>query len=82
MLFWLYFSVLHKAGRHMEDTLIASYITLIIGYLILDDKVIFSKSFSKMCQGTLNHLQFRLNKQTNFKGLTFIGFDCRLYWNT
>ena len=32
--------VLQKAGRHMEDTLIASYITLIIGYLILDDKVV------------------------------------------
>ncbi len=30
--------LLHKAGRHMEDTLIGSYITLIIGYLILDDK--------------------------------------------
>ena len=34
-----YFPVLHKAGRHMEDTLIGSYIVLIIGYLILDDKV-------------------------------------------
>ncbi len=31
--------VLQKAGRHMEDTLIASYITLIIGYLIKDNKV-------------------------------------------
>jgi len=31
--------LLQKAGRHMEDTLIASYITLIIGYLIYDDKV-------------------------------------------
>ena len=35
--------VLQKAGRHMEDTLIASYITLIIGYLILDDKVCSTK---------------------------------------
>ena len=32
-------SVLQKAGRHMEDTLIASYVTLIIGYLIKDNKV-------------------------------------------
>lgn len=31
-------TVLHKAGRHMEDTLIASYITLIVGYLIIEDK--------------------------------------------
>ena len=32
----------------MEDTLIASYLTLIIGYLILDDKVSsspFAKSY-------------------------------------
>ena len=35
----LLFSVLQKAGRHMEDTLIASYVTLIIGYLIKDNKV-------------------------------------------
>ena len=33
------FSVLQKAGRHMEDTLIAAYVTLIIGYLIKDEKV-------------------------------------------
>ena len=38
-IFYSLIAVLHKAGRHMEDTLIASYITLIIGYLILDDKV-------------------------------------------
>ena len=37
--------VLQKAGRHMEDTLIASYITLIIGYLILEDKVILKYFF-------------------------------------
>eukprot|EP00096_Caligus_rogercresseyi_P002316 TRINITY_DN14408_c0_g1_i1.p1 TRINITY_DN14408_c0_g1~~TRINITY_DN14408_c0_g1_i1.p1 ORF type:complete len:441 (-),score=157.90 TRINITY_DN14408_c0_g1_i1:74-1267(-) len=30
--------LLQKAGRHMEDTLIASYITLILGYTILDNK--------------------------------------------
>ena len=34
-----FISVLQKAGRHMEDTLIASYVTLIIGYLIKDNKV-------------------------------------------
>jgi hypothetical protein len=36
----------------MEDTLIASYITLIIGYLILDDKVrlFFSAEVFKLVQ--------------------------------
>merc|ERR1712018_911653 len=29
--------LLEKAGSHMEDTLVASYLTLIIGYLILEN---------------------------------------------
>ena len=40
-LFDFFLLVLQKAGRHMEDTLIASYVTLIIGYLIKDNKVRF-----------------------------------------
>jgi hypothetical protein len=39
LIFSHFFPVLQKAGRHMEDTLIASYITLIMGYLILNNKV-------------------------------------------
>ncbi len=31
--------LLDKAGSHMQHTLIASYVTLIIGYLIFEDKV-------------------------------------------
>ena len=42
-LFDFFLLVLQKAGRHMEDTLIASYVTLIIGYLIKDNKVRFWK---------------------------------------
>ena len=38
MFFSFFRLVLHKAGRHMEDTLIASYIVLIIGYVIMEDK--------------------------------------------
>ena len=30
--------LLEKAGSHMEDTLVASYLALIIGYLIHEDK--------------------------------------------
>lgn len=32
-------SVLQKAGRHMEHTLIAAYVVLLLGYLIMDNKV-------------------------------------------
>lgn len=32
-------AVLQKAGRHMEDTLIAAYTALLTGYCIMDNKV-------------------------------------------
>ena len=35
----IFLSVLDKAGLHMQDTLIAAYITLIVGYLIIENKV-------------------------------------------
>jgi len=58
--------LLQKAGRHMEDTLIASYITLIIGYLILDDKdrvaqireLLPEQNFSIMAAVLTKFLQF------------------------
>ena len=31
--------MLQKAGRHMEDTLIASYTALLAGYCMMDDEV-------------------------------------------
>ena len=37
----MFLSVVNKAGKHMEDTLIASYLTLIIGHLILEEKVLY-----------------------------------------
>ena len=39
-----FLSVVNKAGKHMEDTLIASYLTLIIGHLILEEKVLYTYS--------------------------------------
>ena len=40
----LFLTVVNKAGKHMEDTLIASYLTLIIGHLILEEKVLYTDS--------------------------------------
>lgn len=34
-----FFTVLQKAGRHMEHTLIGAYVVLLLGYLIMDNKV-------------------------------------------
>lgn len=41
--FLFLFSVLQKAGRHMEHTLIAAYVVLLLGYLVMDNKVRFFK---------------------------------------
>lgn len=30
---------MQKAGRHMEHTLIAAYVVLLIGYLVMDNEV-------------------------------------------
>ena len=32
-------AVLQKAGRHMEHTLIAAYVAILLGYLTLDNQV-------------------------------------------
>lgn len=34
---WL--SALHKAGRHMEDSIVAAYIALLLGCVIQDNQV-------------------------------------------
>lgn len=38
--------VLQKAGRHMEHTLIGAYVVLLLGYLIMDNKVISFHRFN------------------------------------
>lgn len=42
------FSVLQKAGRHMEHTLIGAYIALLLGYLIVENQVIITAYISKV----------------------------------
>ncbi len=62
--------LLHKAGRHMEDTLIGSYITLIIGYLILDDKDRETEVRSHLPEGNFALMVAVLKKFFNFMNLT------------
>ena len=44
-----FLSVLHKAGRHMEDSMVAAYVGLLIGYIIMKQKVSYCKH-SKLFQ--------------------------------
>lgn len=37
--FYFFVSVLHKAGRHMEDSIIAAYISLLVGIIIQNNSV-------------------------------------------
>lgn len=43
-----YFTVLQKAGRHMEHTLIGAYVVLLLGYLIMDNKVKIKRHYMKI----------------------------------
>jgi hypothetical protein len=62
--------LLHKAGRHMEDTLIASYITLIMGYLILDNKEHEEQVRSLLPEKNFTGMACVLKKFFNFMNLT------------
>ncbi len=62
--------LLHKAGRHMEDTLIGSYITLIVGYLILDDKEREAAVREYLPEGKFTVMVSVLKKFFNFMNLT------------
>lgn len=42
-------AVLQKAGRHMEHTLIAAYVVLLLGYLIMDNKVYSDYDINRFC---------------------------------
>jgi len=39
--------VLQKAGRHMEHTLIGAYVVLLLGYLIMDNKVKIKRDYTR-----------------------------------
>ena len=62
--------LLHKAGRHMEDTLIASYTTIIIGYLIIDDKEEEARVREHLPENNFEAMVAVLKKFFNFMNLT------------
>ncbi len=38
--------VLHKAGRHMEDSMVAAYIALLLGYVVMKNSVSYYNDFN------------------------------------
>jgi len=62
--------LLQKAGRHMEDTLIASYVTLIIGYLIKDNSDHESHIRALLPGNDFSIMTAVLKKFYNFMNLT------------
>ncbi len=38
-------SVLHKAGRHMEDSMVAAYVALLLGYITMNNGASHTSSF-------------------------------------
>jgi len=62
--------VLNKAGKHMENTLTASYITLIIGYLVLDSKDNEQTIRQLLPENSFSLMAAVLKKFFNFMNLT------------
>ena len=44
--------VLHKAGRHMEDSMVAAYVGLLIGYIVMKNRV---RSVNNLSRGERLH---------------------------
>ncbi len=36
---FFFYVVLHKAGRHMEDSMVAAYVALLLGYVVMKNAV-------------------------------------------
>ena len=64
------FSVLQKAGRHMEDTLIAAYTALVAGYCLLDNKEFEIEIRTMQPEGHFKTMVMVLKKFLHFMNLT------------
>ncbi|XP_024884142.1 protein wings apart-like [Temnothorax curvispinosus] len=62
--------LLQKAGRHMEHTLIGSYVVLLLGYLIMDNKEYESLVRSRLPDKNFATMVSVLQKFFNFMNLT------------
>lgn len=69
MIFFL-FAVLQKAGHHMEHTMLASYVCLLIGHLIMDSDRHQAKIRTYLKNGQFAEMVQILEKYYNFMNLT------------
>ncbi|EZA51428.1 hypothetical protein DMN91_007039 [Ooceraea biroi] len=62
--------LLQKAGRHMEHTLIAAYVVLLLGYLVMDNKEYEALVRSRLPDNNFATMLSVLQKFFNFMNLT------------
>lgn len=67
---FFYFLVLQKAGTHMEYTFLASYIVMLIGFLIMDNNEYQSTVRQYLKGNNFNDMVELLKKFFNFMNLT------------
>lgn len=63
-------AVLQKAGNHMEHTLLASYLCLLVGHLIMDCKTNELQVRGYLRNGKFDEMVQILEKYYNFMNLT------------
>lgn len=63
-------SVLQRAGNHMEHTMLASYVCLLVGHLVMDYKENETNIRKYLRNGTFEHMVQILEKYYNFMNLT------------
>lgn len=64
------FSVLQKAGHHMEHTMLASYVCLLLGHLLMDNAENEKKIRPYLRDATFDDMVKVLEKYYNFMNLT------------
>ncbi|XP_070545501.1 wings apart-like protein homolog [Ptychodera flava] len=61
---------LHKAGKHMEDSIVASYVALLVGCLIQDSRQTLTKVKQVLPNGDFAGMVEMLNKFLDFMNMT------------
>lgn len=71
-------AVLQKAGNHMEHTLLASYLCLLVGHLVMDCKTNELQVRGYLRNGKFDEMVQILDKYYNFMNLTAsVSVSCR-----
>lgn len=66
----IYFPVLQKAGHHMEHTMLASYVCILVGHLVIDCKAHEQDIRRYLVNGQFTEMVQILEKYYNFMNLT------------